>query len=78
MIKLYQKEKYFRFRNLMIAPRNITTWGSLGMQSQLIPDKNFMTVSGNDDNNNLWYLVKLVYLKPGNHYSAVTYSHLIN
>lgn len=46
IIRLYQKEKYFKFRNLMISPKNISVYSALGMQSHLIPDNNFRTLGG--------------------------------
>lgn len=45
-VHLYLKEKYFRYRNIMIAPKYISAWTDLGMQSRFIPDSSFSTVGG--------------------------------
>ena len=43
-IKLIQVEFHFRFRNIIIVPKTIQVWYSLGMQSLLIPDSSFRLI----------------------------------
>ena len=43
-IKFIQVEFHFRFRNIIIVPKTIEVWYSLGMQSLLIPDSSFRLI----------------------------------
>lgn len=40
-IVLKQKEAGFRYKRLMVVPKRIDVWGSLGMQNRLIADNSF-------------------------------------
>uniref|UniRef100_A0A7M5XHW3 Uncharacterized protein n=2 Tax=Clytia hemisphaerica TaxID=252671 RepID=A0A7M5XHW3_9CNID len=49
-IILKQKEAGFRYKNMMVVPKDIDVWGTLGLQNRLIPDNGFsaLYLSGYD------------------------------
>lgn len=44
-IVLKQKEAGFRYKSVMVVPKDINVWGTLGMQNRLIDDNSFLALN---------------------------------
>lgn len=49
-LTLIQKEPGVRYKRIMVVPKTIDVWGTLGMQNRLIPDNSLgaLYVSGKE------------------------------